>query len=139
MIVIDASVAVKWYFPETHSDAAIDLLSSHADALFAPDIFAVEVNAALVRKGNADKGQQPGVRIMIDDFAARLEAKQVMLVRSTGAVLRGAAMLALDLGHPLKDCIYLALAMERGCSLVTCDARFVAKATGVWAQVELLG
>ena len=46
---------------------------------------------------------------------------------------------AIDLGHPLKDCIYLALAMELGCELVTCDARFAAKAKGVWAGVRVLG
>jgi predicted nucleic acid-binding protein len=50
-----------------------------------------------------------------------------------------AAALALDLGHPLKDCVYLAMAMELGCDLVTCDARFAEKACEAWAGVRLLG
>jgi predicted nucleic acid-binding protein len=45
----------------------------------------------------------------------------------------------MNLGHPLKDCIYLALAMEMSCDLITCDARFAEKAKGAWARVRVLG
>ena len=50
-----------------------------------------------------------------------------------------AANLAIDIGHPLKDCIYLALAMELGCPLVTCDTKFATKAHEVYAGVQVLG
>ena len=53
--------------------------------------------------------------------------------------LATAAGLAVDLGHPLKDCIYLALAIELECELVTADARFAEKAKGVWDKVRVLG
>jgi predicted nucleic acid-binding protein len=62
----------------------------------------------------------------------------VTLVRTANADLLRATNLAIDLGHPLKDCIYLALAMELGCDLVTADARFAAKAREVWAGVRVL-
>jgi predicted nucleic acid-binding protein len=139
VIVLDASVAVKWYFPETSSDAAIDLLNKHLGELTAPDLFAVEVNAALVRKGNMDKSQQAGIRLMLNDFEAKLSEERVRLVLHSSKTLLNAAKMALDLGHPLKDCIYLALAMEMGCDLVTCDARFAEKAKGVWDLVRVLG
>ena len=139
MIILDASVAVKWYFPESGSDAAIDLLGGSAEALIAPDLFAVEVNAALVRKGNMDKSQRDGIRLLIADFAEKLTRQQVRLTRLSGASIAKAANLALDLGHPLKDCIYLTLAMELDCELVTCDAKFAAKAKGVWDRVRVLG
>jgi predicted nucleic acid-binding protein len=107
--------------------------------LTAPDLFAVEVNAALVRKGNMDKSQQAGIRLMLDDFEAKLSEGQVLLVRHSGKTLLSAANIALDSGHPLKDGIYLALAMETDCELVTCDARFAAKAKGIWEKVRVLG
>jgi predicted nucleic acid-binding protein len=139
VIVIDASVAVKWYFPEAHSDAAIDLLNSRAGGLTAPDLFAVEVNAALVRKGNMDKSQQSGIRILLNDFDSKLSEKQVLLVRHSSMSLLDASNMSLDLGHPLKDCLYLALAMELECDLVTCDTRFAERAKGVWDKVRVLG
>ena len=50
-----------------------------------------------------------------------------------------AAHLAIDLGHPLKDCIYLALAMELGRPLITSDAMFAAKARNIYPAVQVLG
>jgi predicted nucleic acid-binding protein len=138
VIILDASVAVKWYFPEIGSDAAIDILAGSSGTLIAPDIFAIEVNAALVRKGNMDKSQREGIRLLIADFAEKLTLQQIRLARLTPASIVKAANLALDLGHPLKDCIYLALAMELDCELVTCDARFAAKAKSIWDRVRAL-
>ncbi len=139
MIILDASVAVKWYFPEAGSDLAIELLDSHVGRLAAPDLMAIEVNAALVRKGNMDKAQCNGIRVMLADFAARLANGDVNLTRTGEKGVARAAHLALDLGYPLKDCIYLALAMELDCELVTCDAKFATKAQGVWDRVRVLG
>lgn len=53
--------------------------------------------------------------------------------------MKQAALLALDLGHPFKDSIYLALAVDLGCDLVTCDARFAKRAKEVWPRVRMLG
>lgn len=49
-----------------------------------------------------------------------------------------AAEIAMQIGHPTKDCVYLALAMEYDCELVTCDAKFAAKARAVHSAVRLL-
>jgi predicted nucleic acid-binding protein len=35
-----------------------------------------------------------------------------------------AARLAVTLGHPIRDCIHLALADQLGCALTTCDVGF---------------
>ena len=42
------------------------------------------------------------------------------------------------LGHPVRDCVYLALAMEFGGELATCDAKFSAKAQTIYPKVKLL-
>jgi predicted nucleic acid-binding protein len=41
------------------------------------------------------------------------------------ALLRDAVSLALELRHPVYDCLYLALAAQRGTFMVTADQRLV--------------
>ncbi|MFL6463304.1 MAG: type II toxin-antitoxin system VapC family toxin [Bryobacteraceae bacterium] len=49
MTVVDASVAVKWFFPEEGTEAAQKLLSN-SNELTAPALIRIEVTAALTRK-----------------------------------------------------------------------------------------
>lgn len=52
--------------------------------------------------------------------------------------LIAASALAIQLGHPLKDCLYLALARELGCALATCDVRFRNRALEAYPDIKLL-
>ena len=139
MIVLDASVAVKWYFREVGSDAAQRLLDEKGGLLIGPDLLLIEVCAAFVRGANVDKSRREDAKTLIADYLSKLDDGTIRTERLTSGSLATAASLAIDLCHPLKDCIYLALAMQLGCDLVTCDARFAAKAKGVWAGVRVLG
>lgn len=138
MIVVDASLAVKWFLPEPGAEAAAALLLEQ-DEIVGPDMLAVEVHATLVRGANMVKSNRPEAETAIRRFQAMIESGEVTLMRSLPKQIERAANLAISLGHPLKDCIYLALAMEMGCELVTCDARFAEKAKGVWDKVRVLG
>ena len=139
MIVIDASLAAKWYLDEQGSEAAIDLLLSHSPNISVPDIFAIEVVATLVRESNMQKGRAKDVGGSLDRFQALSEGNGITLIRTLPSDLRDAADLAIAIGHPLKDCLYLVLAMELACPLVTADARFASKARGVYGGVWVLG
>jgi predicted nucleic acid-binding protein len=138
MIVVDASLAVKWFIPEPESDAAAQLLLENS-TITGPDLLAVEVHATLVRGANMVKSNWREAEAAIQRFQAMLSSGEVELIRSMPPQIAKAAALALDLGHPLKDCIYLALAMELGCPLVTYDTKFAAKANRVYAGVRVLG
>ena len=138
IIVIDASVAVKWFLPERGADAAAEILLSDK-AITGPDMLAVEVHATLVRGANMVKSNRDAAESFIERFQRMIAADAVQLIRSTPAQIERSANLAMDLGHPLKDCIYLALAMELDCELLTADARFAARAQGVWNKVRMLG
>ena len=48
-VVVDASVAAKWFLPEIHSDAAARLLDP-AIALYAPDLIVPEFGNILWKK-----------------------------------------------------------------------------------------
>lgn len=139
MIVIDASLAVKWYLKEAQTFEALDLLERQQRNITVPDIFLVEVMGVLVRRANIDKALRAEANASIERFK-NLFAIGVIAVRQMGAPeIAHAATLAMNIGHPVKNCIYLVLAMDQRCDLLTCDARFAAKALHVWGQVRMLG
>lgn len=120
MKVVDASVAVKWLINEDKTAAAVRLLDE--GPLIAPELLWTEVANALwkkVQRGDMSAASAVAVLPMLDDFIdERIDAADV------GA---RALELALDLDHPVYDCIYLALAERRGLPLVTADARLQAR------------
>ena len=138
MIVFDASLALKWYFDEAGREAAKAELARHGGAIVVPQVFLVEVTAALVRRANMDKPLRPEMERSLAGFLA-LIAERFITVDETGTeAMASAAQLALDLGHPLKDCIYLALAMKMGCELLTSDLRFAERVRGTWPKIRVL-
>jgi predicted nucleic acid-binding protein len=131
-VVVDASVAFKWYVPEDDADLAQDLVASE-HRLIAPEIIVAEVaNASwkLVRKGELDPGQHTRI-------ASALPRPFEELVPLT-ALLARAAAISLALDHPVYDCFYLALSEAREAPLVSADRRLLAKLRGSSFQVASL-
>ena len=139
MIVVDASLAAKWIIVEPNSAAALAFLEECTEPLVAPDLIAIEVSSAIVRRANMDKALRETMRQAAVRWANLLDEQIITLRRPTSGDILEAANLAITIGHPLKDCIYLVLAMEMNCELMTCDARFAEKAKGVWDRVRVLG
>jgi predicted nucleic acid-binding protein len=137
--VIDASVAVKWFVDEDGSDLARLLLETQQGLLHIPDIFVVEVSATLVRNANATKASHGIFRAGLYRLIDLIDRQSLILEHTPPGHVMAASNLAIDLGHPLKDCLYLALAMELGRPLITCDTKFAAKAREVYAGVRVLG
>lgn len=138
-IVVDASLAVKWFLAEDDSHLADDVFEAHSGDITVPPVFGVEVSAAMVREANIHKAHADVMRSAIARLISFFDDGAIVVHAQSSQQLARAADLAIDLGHPLKDCLYLTLAMEIGCELVTCDARFAAKAKGVWDRVRVLG
>lgn len=118
MIVVDTSVAVKWFVAEEETRDAFALLSR---AIVAPDLLQVELGHVLTKK--VRRGE------MVEDHARGSFANVIALLtllptRPFGPL---ALHLSLDLKHSIYDCFFLALAIERGLILVTADHRFVRK------------
>ncbi len=121
-IVIDASVAVKWVLREANSDKADALLDDHD--LMAPGFWLAESGNALWRRARLGE-------ITAEEAAERLSELLNAPVASIAIELHigPALQLATELGHPIYDCIYLALALHHDTYVVTADRRFVAAAT----------
>ena len=119
-IVVDASVAVKWVLHEIGSDAA-DALLDH-DGLIAPSIWPAEAMNALWRRARM-------AEITAKEASERLSELQNAPVRSVAFEphLDQALKLATEIGHPVYDCVYLALAVHHETHVVTADRRFAAR------------
>lgn len=116
-LVVDASVAVKWVVDEEGSDAAAELA---IEDLEAPDLLYVEAANVLWTKAQRRELTEAEAA---ERLALLLEAP-LRLIPSKGLLERAQA-LAFELEHPVYDCVYLALALDRNTELVTADGRFV--------------
>jgi predicted nucleic acid-binding protein len=130
-IVIDASVAVKWVLSESGSDAADALLDQD---LMAPVLWLAEAANVLWRRARTG-----------DITAKQANARLIELLKAPVASLpiephlERALALAMEIGHPIYDCIYLALALHHDTQVVTADRRFAAAARQEFAgRVRLL-
>ena len=137
MIIVDASVAVKWVIEEEHSSEALRLLAKN-DALFGPELLDIEVSSAVVRRANMNDFA-PDVAIKaIARWRRLLDSFSVQLFRPTQIVLHHAFELAVRLRHPFKDAVYLSLAISEEAELVTADRRLLEKSRSVYPDVHHL-
>lgn len=122
-LVVDASVALKWFVDEESSMAAKDLLRSSIP-LLAPDLIILEVTNGVWKKV---------LRGEIESIQARTIAMAMQhsdLELYPSATFNDRALeIALSLQHPIYDCLYLACAEATGGGVVTADRRFFNKAT----------
>jgi predicted nucleic acid-binding protein len=123
-LVVDASVALKWYLIEDGADQARQILADD-DTLVAPELVVAEVcNAAWLagRRGEVSAAQQAAIAQDITRVFDRLEG----LARHASR----AAAIARELDHPVYDCFYLALSEALDAPLVTADGRLLARVAG---------
>lgn len=118
ILVVDASVAVKWFVPELHSTLARELLSPD-NKLHVPELFQAEVGAVLCKKILRKELQVAEGREVWESFL-RIRFD----VYSMSRLLTPAFELALASGQYVYDCIYLILAAQLKIGMVTADRRF---------------
>ena len=123
-LVVDASVAVKWFVKEPLRAEARHLVE-RSDALYAPDLLFAEVaNAAwkMARRNEIDRDQALAMVARVGDPIARVFPSSLLCDRALD--------IALALEHPVYDCLYLACAELAGAVLVTADERLCAALAG---------
>lgn len=136
MIVVDASVAAKWVLDEPGSEAATALLDS-SDPLCAPDLLRIEGAGAISRRLRTGRLDPEEARERIESWL-ELVGRGVLELVPSGALIQAAADLSVELRHPLVDCLYVALAIQRSADLVTADAVLARRAAPSWPRVRLL-
>lgn len=117
--VLDSSVAAKWVLQEVDSDKALrlrDEARKGSHELIAPDWFLLEVMNIL--------GKAAGRKIITPAEAVQgltLVANDAPLFHASLPLASAAFQLALKHHRALYDCLYLALALQEKCPLLTAD------------------
>ena len=130
LVVVDASVAVKWFTREEFSDSAARLLAMHREgkvSLASPYLLTYEVANAL--------RYNPGFGIQDVKRAVRaLEGLQVSLFPPAGELMDISAEVAFTHGLSFYDSTYVALAMATKSTFYTADREVVKKVQKDWVK-----
>jgi predicted nucleic acid-binding protein len=131
--VVDASVVVKWFLHEPRRAEALTLLHLYQEeriTLVAPILLVAEVANVLSKR----------VRRGLATAAIAMDAYQLLKINAPILVddrllLDEAMALAVGSGQAVYDCLYLALALRRGCHLITADLKFHAAVSSKFPSV----
>lgn len=121
MYVVDASILVKWFLPESDSDLALQLKTAHLHGtytLVVPDLALYETLNALRYRPH----------VTSDDLASYVHALYDIgldIVEPLPETLAAAGQLALRYHLTIYDACYVALAQSLGLRYVTADRRLV--------------
>jgi predicted nucleic acid-binding protein len=121
-LVVDASVAIKWYTPEPlHANAKA--LLDVADEIVAPELIVSEVTNAAWAKAQRGEISERVARLIAAWIGSGVPALVPAIELNEPALA-----IAMSLRHPVCDCMYLACAEREAAPLVTADRRLLSAA-----------
>jgi predicted nucleic acid-binding protein len=134
-LVIDSSVAIKWFVPEPYSNEArriLDGYRSGALSFLAPDLINAEFGNIVWKKRMFQGLGADDAEAVITEFG-----KVSLAITPTAGLLEEAYRLAVAHQRTVYDSLYLALAIRESCQFVTADERLAnalssAQPTVVW-------
>lgn len=124
ILVVDASVAVKWFVEEEGRADALAVLRCNADVVV-PDLFFAEFANVLWKKSR--KGE---VGIQQAAQAISCVGQFVNHAMKSADLIERFFQWAQKLDHSVYDCLYLTCAETEGSKFVTADEHFVRKLRG---------
>lgn len=122
-IVLDASVIVKWFTQESHTEDALKAKEAYERGncdIIAPSLLPFEVGNAL--RYNPQFGATD-----IKDALTALEDLQLSLFELRGELAQKAVDIAVNYGITLYDSSYLALGEIRRCRVYSADEKVLVK------------
>ena len=132
-LVVDASVAMKWYLPEDGSAEASTLLE-HPGPLIAPDLLIAEFGNVIWKRARKGELSHAEAEEIIDAF---ISSGPVELWPAS-LFLRPAFDIAFRWQLTVYDSLYLALALAEDCPLITADSRFSQGLRGTLLEKSIL-
>jgi predicted nucleic acid-binding protein len=131
-LVVDASVAIKWFLPEIHSQEASLVLKSNRE-LLAPDLIWAEFGSTLRKKVRHKEVTAHEAQGILKDFM-----RFPLQTFSSKLLLNSAWQLSYESGATIYDSLYLALANNRDCSVVTADKKFYDSITNGTVALKMI-
>ena len=135
-LVVDASVAVKWLVEESETDKAEALLELCRLGKYdpvAPELLVAEVGNVLCKRVRQGTMKASQAALQFERFN-RICPVLKPLLDLAGQALR----LALAYQQSIYDCLYVALALEGQCELVTADEKLFRTFSPSYPNVKLL-
>ena len=130
-ITVDASIVIKWFVAEPLSQESRLLLARHFE-LQAPDLLLPEFANTIWKKARRREIADP------QPFLAELRSlSELIELYPADVLIERASQLALEIDHPVYDCLYLACAKVSGTPLVTADKRLLARADESQSGLEV--
>jgi len=121
--VLDSSVGVKWVVVEALSDKARNLRDEFRKGLhqlLAPDIFPIEVGHALTRAERQGRLTPPQSAVLLADVLTTPPGFYPSL-----SLLSRACEISSAMRVGIYDCLYVALAEQEKCDVLTADDKLV--------------
>lgn len=122
MIIVDTSVAYKWFSKEEDLRAqSIQILQDHFDKkvpILVPDLFYYEISNAWATKVKLPLEH-------IHEYLGRLHSYQIQIAQITYPFLNNIVKFSKKYKVSVYDATYAVLAEERDCDLITADEKFV--------------
>lgn len=135
-MVVDSSVAIKWFIPENLSSNARRLLDRYEREsldLLAPDLIYAELGNIVWKKHLIHGMSAEDAQRVI----AALQSLDLRLT-SNASLLREAFLLATAHRRSVYDALYLALSLRERCPFVTADEKLVNAVSGSLPNVVFL-
>lgn len=125
-LVVDASIGAKWFLSEADSVRAAQLLYG-PEVLIAPKLLRVELAAAVSRQFRLGLIDEKHARRRFQEMRQIVSEPGIKLI-DDDLLLARAMEIAMQIRHPLQDCLYVALAEAEQAELVTADATLLRRA-----------
>jgi predicted nucleic acid-binding protein len=119
--ILDAPVGLNWVIVEPDSNTAIRLREDYRNAiheLLAPESFAIECAYSLSKKQR--QRLLPDARALWDDIMMDAPVLAPIL-----PLMDRALDISIQTRHNFYDCLYVALAEQERCELVTADTKLI--------------
>lgn len=136
MIAVDASVAVKWLWPEPGYVEARQLLKD-GTKLVAPAIVRIEVAGAVLRRYREKKLTETEAHSVLSFWSRILQTGALHLV-PIEELYDLAVAISFLARHGLADCLYVAASKDLDVPLITADETLQKRCKPVYGKVQLL-
>jgi predicted nucleic acid-binding protein len=130
-IVVDSSVAIKWFIPQDYSSEANKILNSYQQGqliLLAPDLIYAEVGNIIWKMERFQGLESVDAQTILDVF----EQIQFNIVTSK-QLLGSAYRFATNYQRSVYDSLYVVLSIRENCQFITADSKLY---NAVCKQVE---